>query len=189
MPSVELRQVVRYSGPTREAAHARARDDQALAAAAGFAPTGEVCWDPRRGRPTLRVAYRWDPPPTLERRVTALVFHIRERVALDAGELAFAGYVLESQRVVRNVHVDTGWPATAMLDYRYDPELAGDPVAPIPPVSGDPSETWLPVRHHLRAVQVPPGRTAMDRLLAARRALLRAIGAPPAAIGGTDRGR
>ncbi len=184
---MDLRQVVRYAGETQDTAIARMRADLAPAAAAGFRPVASERWDARRPRPTLVVEYRFEPPATLERRVVTLQHLVADRVALDAGELALAGYVLDEQRVLRNIR--SGLPAlsTVELSYRYDPDLVGEPVAPIPPLSEEPAEPWLPVRHLLQAVRLPPGPTATDVAYAARRTLLRALGAPRAAIRQGDR--
>lgn len=52
---MELRQVVRYAGPDRDAVRARVRKDMGLAASAGFQLMRWARWDRRRTWPCLVV--------------------------------------------------------------------------------------------------------------------------------------
>jgi len=68
--------------------------------------------------PMLVMEYRFAPPLTLDGRVVTLQDRVADRVALDAGELALAGYVLEGQRVVRYIRVGLPAPSSVELSIR-----------------------------------------------------------------------
>jgi hypothetical protein len=178
---MDLRQVARYSGLTREAVLARAAADLPVAAAAGFLPEGPPAWDDRRVSPTLVVALRYAPPERLVRRRLRGGFS-RDVVVRDAGLMALAGYRAESYRWIAATG-SGGSPGVGQLlmAYVYDPDTVGEPVAPVPPEDVDRDEVWWPVHEDLRPVQVPPD-DLLRHIPTLRRAFLRLIGAPRSAI-------
>ena len=179
MLAVELRQVVRYSGATRDAVRARVATELPRAAAAGFQPMRSGTWDARRRRPSLMVEYRWSPPETVEHRVATDWRHANSRLVLDGGEMAFAGYALEDSQFIRSRVNEIG---DLVMRYRYDPSTVGEPISPIPSASGDPADTWWAVRRYLQPVTTPDSPTWEQRLKRVRRVALLALGAPRSAL-------
>ncbi|MFN8619820.1 MAG: hypothetical protein U0869_11455 [Chloroflexota bacterium] len=177
---MDLRQVARYSGPTREAVLARAAEDLATARAAGFEIVGSPRWDDRRVSPTLVVELRYAPPERLTRRRIRGEFS-RDIVVRDAGQMAFAGYRAESYRWIAATGSKGPGTGQILMDYVYDPDTVGEPVAPIPPEDVDRDEVWWPVHEDLRPVSVPRD-DPLRHIPTLRRAFLRLIGAPATAI-------
>lgn len=138
---VDRCQVVRYSAETEALALSQAEVDRSAAAAAGFAPVDEGRWDTGRLRPTLVVEYRFYPPATISRTISTSAREAKDDFAMDAVIMASAGYVPDSQRwhgrsyqpaaaIGVGPGLAFGWsgPGTLEVSYRFNPELAGEPV-------------------------------------------------------------
>lgn len=135
---MELRQVVSYAGPDRDAVRARVREDMGLAASAGFQPLRWAHWDRRRSRPCLIVEYQWSPPATVERRRFSAELSVSITSSDDAAAMAHCGYVQLEQSFFRAA----GSTGDLVMRYRYDPATAGPPLGPLPTPLGDPRGPW-----------------------------------------------
>ncbi|MFN8519384.1 MAG: hypothetical protein U0667_08335 [Chloroflexota bacterium] len=137
---VDLRQVVRYHGPSVVAARARAEADQPVAVAAGFWPVGRGRADRKRSTPTWVVEYEFVAPATVIRVIRVSASDAADAFARDAVVMARAGYIAADERwrgttfgvgqaLALGSSMAYGWsgPGEIRVTYRHDPATAGRP--------------------------------------------------------------
>lgn len=138
---VDRCQVVRYHADTEAEARRLAEDDVDAAARAGFVADDAGWWGEEPERPELVVTYRYSLPASITRSVLTLSSMAEGVAAVDADEMATAGYV-PAHRDWQGTSsggkgLSVGGPAGAfgasgqgwlIMEYRHAPDLFRGPL-------------------------------------------------------------